>query len=120
MVKKIKKTSTFDKIVSQIEKVRAGKMGKYPRWYVGVTEFPQRRYKEHMRKIGTEPFYWFSWYAYSKKTALTIEKHFHDLGMLEGAMAGGVKNTSKFVYIYKLKPDILDELFKKWLNEKPY
>ena len=108
---------SFKKIVSEIEAIRSKKKGDYKRWYIGVTNELPRRYGEHKTKIETEPYYWYSWYAYTKDIALTIEKHFHDLGMQDGSMPGNVKKTSKYVYIYKEKPDIIDKMFKKILTK---
>lgn len=102
---------TTTKIIKQIEayvKQNSTIYVNYSRWYIGVTNNPEIRKSQHKSLNNEEPYAWKHWYCYSKENALDIEKYFHQKGMLETDKTGGVADDSKYVYVYKKYPTILD------------
>ncbi len=69
---------------------------KYPYWYIGITDDPDRRKQEHIDNKKNVKF-WTEWPVDNEDDAGEIEKHFHDLRM-KGS-GGGSKNPTH-VYIY--------------------
>lgn len=78
-------------IISAID-VKVGNMGNNA-WYIGITNDPDRRKREHARVRG-----WEYWDAGSKEIATLIEDYFTDRGMNGGG--GGGNEDSKYVYVY--------------------
>jgi hypothetical protein len=54
--------------------------------------------------------YYKAWDAGTKSNALAIEKYFHDLGMKDKASSGGAVETTKYVYVFKINPNMMDEV----------
>lgn len=80
----------------------------YSRWYCGVTNSSNQRQINHRYKIKSETYFWLKIYCFSKRIALAVEKHFHNLGMLDKNLTGGVNEETKYVYVYKINPTIFD------------
>ena len=84
----------------------------YQRWYVGVTNKPSRRKKEHIKqKELTGLVYLNTWETASKEDALHIERFFHKKGMLDGIQAGGARSNSVHVYVFKKGLNLGDSIF---------
>jgi hypothetical protein len=64
----------------------------YENWYIGVTEFPDKRKQGHKH-----PEKWKAWKVSTASSARTIEEHFLMKGMKGGK--GGGTNTV-WVYVY--------------------
>jgi hypothetical protein len=77
-------------------------------WYIGITNKPHRRKSQHIVDLKGKPFFWVEYNARSRDIAESIEKRFHDKGMRDARHAGGARNDSKFVYVYKKYPTIFD------------
>jgi hypothetical protein len=84
---------------------------KYRNWYCGVTNDDTKRKAAHKYSKEIPALYFKSWDAGSKSNSLAIEKHFHLLGMRgESKSPGGVKSSSTFVYVFKWKTNIADDI----------
>lgn len=79
-------------------------------WYIGVTNNAQVRKVQHQRQKNISALYYKAWDAETKSNALAIEKHFHDLGMKDKASSGGAVETTKYVYVFKINPNMIDEV----------
>jgi hypothetical protein len=102
---------TEKKIIRQINswiKEHSTLYVEFSNWYIGVTNDPQSRELSHRQKASTQ--YWVCFNARSKKIALLIETWGHSKGMLETDKKGGVRENTKFVYIYKKHGNIVDQL----------
>jgi predicted GIY-YIG superfamily endonuclease len=102
---------TTTKIIRQIEayvKQKSTIIIDYKRWYIGVTNNPSIRKSQHKSLNNEEPYFWKHWYCYSKENALTVEKYFHKKGMLNTSKQGGTAENSKYVYVYKKYPTLID------------
>lgn len=77
------------------------------RWYVGITNDIKRRKAEHLTE---NPFLscFASYYAGSMKIAAEIEAHFTQKGTLNASGSRGATKESKWVYVYKDAPTVLD------------
>lgn len=80
----------------------------YSNWYIGITNKPHIRKSQHAVNIEGKPYFWQEYNARSRQIAEAIEKSFHDRGMKEKRHAGGARDDSKYVYIYKKYPTIFD------------
>ena len=67
----------------------------YSKWYIGITDYPEDRRKDH----GNPPS-WQHFNARGEGKARRIEQHFLDKGMQGGA---GGKGDADYVYIFKTK-----------------
>jgi hypothetical protein len=84
-------------IVAAIEsKVSSIPGSSYQEWYIGITNDPKRRRKEHEDE-GKVTRYWNVWDAETEETAGKVEAYFIDKGM-KGGTGGG--DGSKYVYIF--------------------
>lgn len=104
-------TETAMKIIRKIEywvKKNSTISVMYKNWYVGVTNAPHIRKRQHKTKIETEPYFWQEYNARTKEIALAIETRFHKKGMKESHKTGGVRTETKYVYVYKKYPTIFD------------
>jgi len=106
------KTKTAKKIIKEINAFTFENSTfkvKYSRWYCGITNKPATRKSGHKSTNNRTPALWKSFNARSVKIALAIETYFHKKGMLDTDDKGGYdKVKSKFIYIYKKHPTILD------------
>ncbi len=82
----------------------------YTRWCCGITRNPNIRKTQHMRKLNSEPCYFNVWCAKSLRIASSLEASFHNKGIKDKDLTGGVKNDSYYIYVHKLRPTILDVL----------
>lgn len=78
------------------------------RWYIGVTSHPIKRQKQHQSKNKATTTYFVYFNARTKEIAKAIELYFHKKGMLETIKPGRLIKESKYVYLYKKQPTILD------------
>ena len=69
----------------------------YEDWYIGITDDPKRRKREHERE-NRDTSAWRDWNAESTKRADYIEWYFVELGMRGGG--GGGNYNSTHVYIF--------------------
>ncbi|MDI9363422.1 MAG: hypothetical protein QM541_00625 [Flavobacterium sp.] len=82
----------------------------YGNWYIGITNNAQIRKAQHKKEKSTKALYFNYWDAGNKLTAVEIEKYFHLLGMKDKATVGGAKSDSSYVYIFKLRTTIVDDI----------
>ncbi|GHT35483.1 hypothetical protein FACS189434_13360 [Bacteroidia bacterium] len=120
MKKKIKdksNTPTYIKIVGKIENhIKDNSvMVDYSLWYVGITNNPKIREKQHNLTYKNK-MYLHICYAYSKEIGNQIEKYFSDKGTINKPIIGGAKKNSFYVYVFKAQASLLDK-FVKFLNE---
>jgi len=79
------------------------------RWYVGITNDANRRKKEHEIKNNRKCKYWKMWNMKSVRLSLALETSLHKQGLLDKDTKGGYnKKTSKYIYVYKKFPTIVD------------
>ena len=106
------KTKTARKIIKEINTHISENSTfaiKYQRWYCGITNNPNTRKSGHKAKNNKVPALWKPFNARSVKIALAIETYLHKKGMLDTDDKGGYdKEKSKFIYVYKKHPTILD------------
>ena len=83
----------------------------HQRWYIGITDNPERRHSQHIRKPKIKKFsvkHFKCWHANTFKIARSIESHGHDIGILDTYLLGNAKESSVFVYkkisLLKAKP----------------
>ncbi len=77
------------------------------RWYIGITNDVERRKKEHQKKYPQMKFFR-SFNARTMNISSQIEKHITQKGTANKAWKGGANENSKWVYVFKSKPTILD------------
>lgn len=83
----------------------------YGNWYCGVTNDETRRKADHKYGKNISALYFKAWDAESKDNALLVEKHFHQQGMKGLSKSpGGVRSSSKYVYIFKRYTTIADDI----------
>lgn len=71
---------------------------KYPEWYIGITNDPEKRRAWHETEKGKKKVkLWEDWQADSKDIASRVEKHFLDLGM-DGGEGGSESPTHVYIY----------------------
>lgn len=93
------------------ENNRSGLWVRYPNWYCGVTNNETIRKARHKWEKKIPALYFKSWDAGSKANSTEIESYFHAKGMRGiSKSAGGVRSSSKLVYIFKWKTNIADDL----------
>jgi predicted GIY-YIG superfamily endonuclease len=106
------KTVTAKKIIKEIETYvfeNSTLYVEYSNWYCGITNNPNARKSGHKTNNNKTPALWKHFNARSVKISLKIETYFHKKGMLDTDDKGGYdKDNSKFIYIYKKHPTILD------------
>ncbi len=73
----------------------------YSKWYVGITNNPRRRRKEHDAEFGIGIQNYAVFYAYTKKTASQVEDFFSRKGTANALGSRGVTEDSRWVYVYK-------------------
>ena len=79
------------------------------RWYVGITNDANRRKIEHQVKNNKKCTFWKVWDMKSVRLSLSLETSFHKQGLLDKDTKGGYdKITSKYIYVYKKFPTIVD------------
>lgn len=81
----------------------------YARWYVGVTKNPSQRQAAHNSKMPNGTLYWKHFYVASSKIASDLETELHiNYGFLETDKKGNIQNDSKYIYVFKKHPTIVD------------
>jgi len=85
-----------DEIKQGIEDIVKRTKGKYSIWYIGITNDPKRRRKEHEEE-GENTKVWRDWETDTKAIAESVESYFKKKGMKGGT--GGSENP-KYVYIF--------------------
>lgn len=70
-------------------------------WYAGITNSTKRRKAEHLNKKG-DIEYWKCIDAETLNKANEVEAYFSEKGTRNAPSKNGAKNTSKYVYIFKL------------------
>lgn len=80
------------------------------RWYCGITKHSDRtRIVQHIREKGIEGLCWHPWNAGTFENAHEIEVYFSGIGMANAPTTGGATSESKFVYVFKQYPTLIDE-----------
>lgn len=77
-------------------------------WYCGITNDELRRKAEHNLKKGIVN-YWKCFDAETRFNANEVESYFSKKGTINAPHAGGAKQNSRFVYIFKLNNSYLRE-----------
>lgn len=83
---------------------------KYGNWYIGVTNNTSLRKIQHIKSKQIAALHFKAWNAETKENALEVEKFFHLLGMRDKHGAGGVRDTTTWVYVFKIRTNIIDDL----------
>jgi len=78
------------------KKVKNAKKVDYSIWYIGITEDPDRRKREHEDE-GKNTKFWIQWKADTETIARNVEEYFIDKGM-KGGTGGGENPT--YVYVF--------------------
>lgn len=107
------KTKTYKSIVGKINahiKKNSTIVADNSRWYVGISNDAKRRNAEHTRKFGDKICYFKSFYAYSKEIASQIEDYYAKKGTINAPGSRGATEESKWVYVFKAKPTLIDQL----------
>ncbi len=90
-------TKSEEQIKSEIKSFINTNGGAYSDWYVGITEVPKRRLKEH----GVTDA-WIYRQANNVEVARKIEKYFVEILGTDGGTGGGDEDAV-YVYAYKKK-----------------
>lgn len=107
------KTETAKRIIREINlwtKKNSALSVNYSNWYVGITADETNRKSSHKSNNYGEIFFWQCFNARSVNIARAIETYFHKKGMLEKDLPGAITERSKFVYVYKKNPTLVDLL----------
>ncbi len=114
MAKKLKspsQTSTYRKVRKEVNEwidqnsfLQVDKS----RWYVGITNDGNRRKKEHEIANNRKCKYWKLWDMKSVRISLALETSLHKEGLLDKDVKGGYIKDSKYLYVYKKFPTIID------------
>ena len=107
------KTKTYKSIVAKINahiKANSVVAADYSRWYAGISNDPLRRNDEHTRTFGDQICYFKSFNARTKEIASQIEDHFASKGTINAPGSRGANDNSKWVYVFKAKPTMIDKL----------
>ncbi|SOU87276.1 hypothetical protein [Tenacibaculum dicentrarchi] len=108
------KSKTYNKVQKEIKKwMRKNSflITKNARWYVGITNDPSRRKREHKNKNNIQCLYWKTWNMKSVRLSLALETHFHNKSLLDKDLKGGYdRKTSKHIYVYKKFPTLINKL----------
>jgi predicted GIY-YIG superfamily endonuclease len=83
---------------------------RYSNWYIGITNNVKIRKAQHQKNKNIAALHFKAWNTDTKKNAIEIEKHFHALGMRDKASIGGAKDSTTYVYIFKVKTNIADDV----------
>ena len=78
------------------------------RWYVGITNDENRRKKEHEIKNNKQCKFWNCWDMKTKRLSRALESALHKQKLLDKDTPGNITEASKFIYVYKKRPTILD------------
>ena len=108
-----KKTKTYRSIVARINAhMRENSIIAVDcsRWYVGISNDPTRRNDEHTRNFGEKICFFKSFYAHTKEIASQIEDYFANKGTINATGSRGAKDDSRWVYVFKAKPTVIDQL----------
>jgi len=75
----------------------------YKNWYVGVTNNPELRKRQHERRLGRQVRHWCCWNTGRLRTARALEHYFgfHGKGMRGGKVQGNVQRDSTWIYVFK-------------------
>ncbi|MEI6574769.1 MAG: hypothetical protein WCO63_01170 [Bacteroidota bacterium] len=106
-----KQTKEYRSAVAKINvwvKKNSSLLAIYENWYVGVTNNPNVRNKAHKNKNVEEPFFWLCIDTGSQGIALEVERYFHEKGMKDKRLTGGVKDNTTYVYVYKKHLPLID------------
>lgn len=83
----------------------------YERWYVGISNDVAIRIKAHIKNKKISTLFFNNWYVYSKANAHEIEKWFSkEKNTINAPTIGGANEKSKYVYCFKGKPHLIDEI----------
>jgi len=105
------KTDTAKRIKKEIEAHVRGYSNffvVYSNWYIGITNNVSKRKTQHKTANKGDLYFWVDYNARSRRIAEAIELYFHKKGMLETEKVGGAKEDSKYIYVYKKHPTIVD------------
>ena len=103
-------SQTAQYLIKEIKKWRNNHslvIAKNENWYIGITNNPDARKKQHESKAKKENFdvsYFTVWNAKTINIALAVETYWHERGMLETDIKGNYENNSIFIYVYKKYP----------------
>ena len=75
----------------------------YSRWYVGITNNPDRRKRQHEERLKRPVKAWATWNVGRLKSARDLEVHFgaNGLGMKGGDRLGNVMNNTTWIYVFR-------------------
>ncbi|MBP5497634.1 MAG: hypothetical protein J6X98_10775 [Bacteroidales bacterium] len=99
-----KKTKTYRSLVAKINwhiDEHSLLAPDYRKWYVGVSNSPRRRRKEHEDAFGFGIQHYAVFYAYTKKTASQVEDFFSKKGTAQALGSRCATEDSHWVYVYK-------------------
>lgn len=82
----------------------------YKNWYVGITNNVNLRKAQHQKGKNIPALHFKSWNAETKSNAIEIEKYFHNLGMKDKSSVGGARDSTTYVYVFKIRTNIADDL----------
>lgn len=82
----------------------------YSKWYIGITNNVTVRRGQHRREKQVDTLYFAYWNAGTKAIAASIEKHFHKLGMKDEHGMGGAIASSRYVYVFKIRTNWMEDL----------
>lgn len=106
------KTKTYQRVKRDIEAwvlINSNILYDFSRWYCGITNDPTVRERRHKHKLQLKPYFFISFDAKSKRIARALETSFHIRGMKDTDKHGGAKESSRYIYVYKIRPTILDD-----------
>jgi hypothetical protein len=82
----------------------------YGNWYVGITNNVTLRRIQHQKSKKIPALHFRAWNANSKINAIEVEKHFHGKGMKDKACVEGARDTTTYIYVFKIRTNIVDDL----------
>ena len=100
-----KKSKTYRSLVAKINRhIADNSWANTPlkRWYVGISNHPNRRKSEHQRVYGMDIRNYTVFYAYTKRIASQVEDYFSKKGTSNAIGSRGATEESRWVYVYKL------------------
>lgn len=100
-----KKSKTYRSIVTKINRhIKEHSWANTPlsRWYVGISNNPNRRMSEHQQEYGMDIRNYVVYYAYTKKIASQVEDYFSKKGTSNATGPRGATEDSRWVYVYKI------------------
>jgi len=75
-----------------------------------MTNKTNSRKSNHKNTMPNGIPFWKKIYCQNKKIAESLETSLHKLGFLETDIKGGIDENSKYVYIFKKYPTVIDEI----------